>query len=225
MWEERPGTGDAVRLTWRARVDQPGRYRLSGSEYWGISFIRRADGSLAGELDGPTLTAREVDSFSGEEYWGLELRPYVFVRGLPKRLVLDATVPLLVRDGQVELGGRWWAVPQFGELDDWVGQLVSAGALVIDQDVRTSLGGGTWWVSERTVQRRYRRTVGLTAAQVEQLRRAERGYALLHAGRTPAEAAVEAGFADQAHFTRAMRLIRGRTPAAILSAERALSAE
>lgn len=71
------------------------------------------------------------------------------------------------------------------------------------------------------MQRRYRRTVGLSAAQVEQLRRAERGYALLHAGRTPAEAAVEAGFSDQAHFTRALRLIRGRTPAAILSAERA----
>ncbi|MGY0060947.1 helix-turn-helix domain-containing protein [Streptomyces sp. LZ34] len=45
------------------------------------------------------------------------------------------------------------------------------------------------------------------------LRRAAEG---LHEGRSPADAAVAGGFADQAHFTRQMRELIGLTPAAVL---------
>lgn len=135
--------------------------------------------------------------------------------------MLDVTLPLRTQAGRVEIGDRWWPIPGYAEFERWAEDLLAAGTLVIDEDVRTALGGGHLRATDRTVQRRYRRAVGLTAGQVAQLRRAERAYALLQAGRRPAEASSEAGFADQAHLTRAMRLIRGRTPAAILADERA----
>ncbi|HYG66486.1 MAG TPA: helix-turn-helix transcriptional regulator, partial [Anaeromyxobacteraceae bacterium] len=53
--------------------------------------------------------------------------------------------------------------------------------------------------------------------------RAERAHALLREGATPAEAAHEAGFADQAHLTRALRARYGRTPGQIRRPDRGAS--
>jgi AraC-like DNA-binding protein len=42
--------------------------------------------------------------------------------------------------------------------------------------------------------------------------RVRRAKALLRAGRTPAEAAAEAGFSDQSHLTRHFKRLLGFTP-------------
>lgn len=207
-----------MRTVWRAEVDEPGTYPQTGSEYWGISFIRRPDGSYGAELDGPRMHSTVVAGHLGEHYWGVELAAYVVLRGVPKQAVLGATVPLPVVDGEVELSGFRAPVPGWAELEAWVDHLAACGALLVDGEVRRALAGDRAGASERTWQRRYRRTVGLTSQQVEQLHRAEHAYVLLQQGVAPAEAAVEAGFADQPHLTRALRLIQGRTPAAIIAA-------
>lgn len=77
--------------------------------------------------------------------------------------------------------------------------------------------------------------VGLSPQRLRALARAQVGMPLprwrvwvglrraaeaLRAGRSPAEAAVVAGFADQAHLTRRMREMLGLTPAAVLPAVR-----
>lgn len=220
MWEEQPGRSALVRTIWRAQVDRPGRYPVTGSEYWGLSFIRRQDGTPAAELDGPSLRGRTVDGHLGERYWGVELAAYVAVPGVPKRAILGETVNLPVSKEHVTLGEHRWPIPDYTELDDWVNHLAERGGLLVDEEVRKALDGDRIGASARTWQRRYRRTVGLTAGQVEQLHRAQHGYLLLQSGHTPAEAAAGAGFADQPHLTRALRLIRGQTPAAIIAAQR-----
>lgn len=83
----------------------------------------------------------------GEEYWGLELCPFVFVRGLPKQSALDVTLPLVVDADQVDLGGRWWPVPDFDGLEDWVARLVDGGGLLVDSEVRAALAGTSMWAS------------------------------------------------------------------------------
>ncbi len=72
--------------------------------------------------------------------------------------------------------------------------------------------------------------VGLSAPRLRTLARAQVGMPLtrwrawaqlrraaeaLQAGRSPAEAAITAGFADQPHFTRRLREMMGITPAAV----------
>ena len=218
VWEERPGRIAEVRTVWRAEVTAAGRYPINGSEYWGISFIRRVDGTLAGELDGPTFEVHEVDSVQGERYWGVELAPWVTVQGLPKQPILGLTLALQVDGSRVRLDDAWWPVPAYDEIEAWVEDLVASGTLVVDREIRRALGGDRVGATDRTWQRRYRSVVGLTAAQVKRARRVEQAFALLQSGMPPAEAAVAAGFADQAHLTRSMRLIRGRTPASVLSA-------
>jgi AraC-like DNA-binding protein len=63
--------------------------------------------------------------------------------------------------------------------------------------------------------RRFREEVGEPPWAFVRRVRAERAAELLREGRTPAEAAHEAGFADQAHLTRALRERFGRTPGQI----------
>ncbi|MFV0259969.1 MAG: helix-turn-helix domain-containing protein, partial [Acidimicrobiales bacterium] len=56
---------------------------------------------------------------------------------------------------------------------------------------------------------------GLAPKQVDQLRRARRAHRLLLDGTTVADAAVAAGYSDQAHLTRAFRRLGDMTPARI----------
>ena len=205
-------------MLWRARVDHPESYAVAGSEYWGISFVRTADGVLSAEMNGPTLHSTTVDSALGDEYWGVELAPHVMVVSAGKDAFRGSTVALPVETDRVRIGQHWHRVPDFENLERWVAELVDAATLRIDDDVRAALAGDRTGATDRTWQRRFRRVVGLTSAQIRHLGRAQHAYVLLQSGLSPAEAASTAGFSDQAHLTRSLRMIRGQTPAAIVAA-------
>lgn len=66
----------------------------------------------------------------------------------------------------------------------------------------------------------FREEVGTTPWTYVREVRARRARELLRDGRSPAEAAHEAGFSDQSHLTRTMREIDGRTPAEYRRAHR-----
>jgi len=70
-------------------------------------------------------------------------------------------------------------------------------------------------VSREHFQRFFKRVVGLTPAEYERIARLERAKAALRQGLSPAEAAADAGFADQAHLTRWFKAVYGATPARV----------
>jgi hypothetical protein len=107
MYEQLPSASPAIQWRWRAVVDEPGSHRVAANEYWGISFIRYVDGTLAAELNEPTLQARTVDSIQGEAYWGVALRAHVVISGVDKSSLLGVTVPMPVHDGQVQIATHW----------------------------------------------------------------------------------------------------------------------
>lgn len=69
-------------------------------------------------------------------------------------------------------------------------------------------------ISEYALIRAFRRCYAITPIQHLISLRTERACGLLAAGELPADAAQEAGFADQAHLTRAFKQRMGTTPAA-----------
>ena len=52
---------------------------------------------------------------------------------------------------------------------------------------------------------------------VPRLERARRAHELLQQGWAPVDVAIEAGYADQAHLTRSLRVFAGQTPRQIRS--------
>lgn len=70
-------------------------------------------------------------------------------------------------------------------------------------------------VSERQLERRFERVVGLTPMRYAALRRFERAAAALHTADTLGGLAIEAGYYDQAHLTREFRRYAGVPPGAL----------
>lgn len=218
-WEW-PSGSTLVRTCWRVVVAADATWTTGGAEYWALAFTRTPDGRQLAQLAGPTLRPRAMDVHRGEVAWGVDLQPHAFWRGLAKTSVVDQ-----LRDLPTErVDGQWWyllggvrlPVPACEDLDDAVQSMCTAGLLVGEPSVAEVLLGGDVAVPARTLRRRFHATTGLRRAQVEQVRRARAAYALLQAGLPLAEAAAEAGFADQAHMTRELRRLAGCTPAQLL---------
>jgi AraC-like DNA-binding protein len=70
------------------------------------------------------------------------------------------------------------------------------------------------------VQRRFVRATGLPLAVIRQIERARYATTLLQGGVPILETAARAGYADQAHLTRALRHYIGQTPARLLRPDR-----
>ena len=123
----------------------------------------------------------------------------------------------------VWLDGSRWEYPDFENAETFVSRLYKAGLLARDPAVAAVLRGERDALSARSRQRRFRRTTGMTYAAMRQIERARRAAALLREGASIADTVHQAGFFDQAHLTRSLRLLIGLTPAKIAEETRQLS--
>jgi hypothetical protein len=218
VWEQRRSTSADIRTVWRGLRRRGRRLRDGASEHWGLSFIRRADGSLAAELAGPRVEALPIRSRVGETYWGVELAAHVMIPGVDKALLRGDIVELAVADETVVIAEHAYVVPEWEALESFVSRLVADGVMVADADIRRALSGDDRGLSRRSWQRRFSSVTGLRRKEIERLDRSRRAYRLLCEGMTPADVAAAVGYADQPHLTREMRRIRGETPGRILAA-------
>lgn len=216
VYEQRLSDSSLVHCVWRASADVDGDLTVGAREFWGLGFTRRQDGRLLAEIAGPAIEARRMEWFAGDEYWGADLECHVFWRGLDKFALLGALMPLAVDGVYVDLAGVRYPIPDYDQVEAMVASMAAQGVLVADPLVARALAGETPALSERSVQRRFRSAAGLGRKQIVQVRRARHAYTLLQQGRPIVEAAVEAGYSDQAHMTRAFRVFAGQTPRQIL---------
>ncbi|WP_433046864.1 helix-turn-helix domain-containing protein [Dactylosporangium sp. CS-033363] len=105
------------------------------------------------------------------------------------------------------------AVQPSGELDP---RLLTAMHLLRDASVAMPALAAAVGLSPQRLRALALEQLGLPLARWRVWSRLRRAAEALGAGRTPAAAAVEAGFADQAHLTRQMREMMGLTPAVVL---------
>jgi AraC-like DNA-binding protein len=78
--------------------------------------------------------------------------------------------------------------------------------------------GAAVGLGERHLRRRFATAVGYGPKTFARVARLHRAIALVRAGEPPAYAAFAAGYADQAHMTREMRALAGRTPGSLTAA-------
>jgi len=220
MYAEHPSPSPLIRSLWEVDVTHDGSWVSPADEFWGLVFgVDR--GERTAELVGPSLDPRPMSATAGGRFWGVEFEAHVFWHGLDKADVLGA-IHLLPSsgDGGFVLAGTRVPFTPLDGLEALVETLVARGVIVAEPLVALALRpGGPVPGSERTVRRRVRHVTGLGRKQVQQLQRARTAYRLLQLGTPLAAAAAEAGFADQAHMTRSLRVFAGRTPARILRGE------
>lgn len=153
---------------------------------------------------------------AGDEYISISFKPGVFMPPLAGQAMVDrAMLRPTPTPRAFWLDQEKLEVPTFDNAEGLVDRLVRRELLVRDEIVAGVVEGRPWAISPRSVQRHFLRAVGVTAKRLEQIERACRAVALLEAGRRPIDVALELGYADQAHLTRALRALMGRTPGQI----------
>jgi hypothetical protein len=153
---------------------------------------------------------------AGDEYLAISFKPGVFMPNLPGgRMVDRAMLRPTPNPRSFLLEQERLEIPTFENAEGLVKRLVRHDLIVRDDIVEGVVEGRPRAISPRSVQRHFLSAVGLTAKQLQQIERAHRAVALLARGQRPVDVALELGYADQAHLTRSLRTLMGRTPGEI----------
>jgi AraC-like DNA-binding protein len=218
--EERRLDSPVVERVWRTRSGAPGdpaeAFTSVAVPHWQLA-VRRQRGRTYVSVRGPETKATTALIPAGTEFFGIDFKLGSFTPILPVPRLVDGmiTLPEASR-GSFWLHGAAWQVPDYDNADVFVQRLVRQGLLVRDPVVEDALAARVVGLSPRSVQLRVRRATGLTQSAIRQIERAEQAVELLDSGTPILDAVRRAGYADQAHMTRALRRFVGQTPGEIV---------
>jgi hypothetical protein len=182
---------------------------------WDIAILKRGD---TVEVLRTGLTTRPVvyEHSAGDETLVISFKPSAFMPLMPGEVMRDEGV-VLEKFGR----GSFWIgtdvrdIPTFENADVFVEHLVRQEIVQSNDIVASVLEGQPKAMSERTMQRHFLRTTGLTYKSFTLIERAQQAVALLRMGRPALDVAFALGYADQAHMINSLRAIMGQTPGQI----------
>jgi AraC-like DNA-binding protein len=217
MYEERPSTSPHIQFVWRAVVKESGSFADLAHDFWVLVF-RNTQSVPHVILTGPVMHSQLITYEAGQINWGIVFKAHVFINTLPKKTMLNMSTSLpMVNNHSFRFGKHTLEIPHFDEAEGFVDELIKKRVLTVNMAVSRALQGASLKISSRSLQRHYKTTTGLTKSQMEQIKRARKAYYLLQQGKSLIDTAFEAGYADQAHMTRSLKLLAGQTPGQILS--------
>jgi methylphosphotriester-DNA--protein-cysteine methyltransferase len=126
-------------------------------------------------------------------------------------------------DGSFALLGSRWPLPDLENAERYADQLARRGVIARDDVVEAAVRGDRQRLTTRSVQRHFRRTAGITHGLFRQIERARHASILLREGASILDTVHEAGYFDQAHLTRSLKVLVGETPACVVRHDAQLS--
>ena len=185
-------------------------------ESWDLVMMKR-DGRVSVLLTGQTTKAVPLNFSPGDEFLTLSFRANAFLRGRAAEQLLDrGTLLPMFTSRAFRLDADSLEVPTFENADALAERLAKLGLLETDDLVEGVLTGRPPAASLRSVQRHFQRTTGMSFHAFYQIRRAYDAAARLRQGAAAVDAALDAGYADQAHMIRSLKRTLGRTPRQLL---------
>jgi hypothetical protein len=223
-FDDRPSDSPYIERVWRGSSSGGGPFVSVAAGHLELVVTRVADFTMV-TLRGPETRATTIDCPPDGEWAAIRFRPGVHLPSLPTDLLLDhRDIDLPVADdGSFVLEGSRWQLPDLDNAEAYVARLASRGVIARDESVEAALRGGRLPLTLRSVQRHFRRTTGVTHGQFRQIQRARHATILLRAGAPILDAVHEAGYFDQAHMTRSLKVLIGQTPAGIARQDAQLS--
>lgn len=217
VFQDRPSPSRFVKRVWRSRSDRGGIFFSMAEGNIEIVFTR-LPGFSAATLRGPVTRATAVECPAQGQWLAIRFRLGVYFPLAPSASLLDhrnLDLPVLP-NGRFLFSGASWEIPSYENAEDLVAHMVRAGAIARDPIAEGALSGEAPRLSRRSVQRHVVRATGMTLSSVQKIERARHAALLLSQGRSILDVAHGAGYADQAHLTRAVKHLIGMTPARLL---------
>jgi len=199
----------------RVRFDSDWRGVTTPDGCWDL-VVRRVSGRVELLQTGLITRPVELAYAAGDEYMSISFKPGVFMPRLPGKRMIDRGLfrptpsPGTFRLEQDEL-----EIPTFDNAEGLVDRLIRRELIVRDEIVEGVVEGRPRAIHPRSVQRHFLEAMGMTAKRLDQIRRACRAIELLADGRRVVDVALELGYSDQSHMTRALKALMGKTPGTV----------
>jgi hypothetical protein len=213
-----------VERIWRSRSDRAGEFLSLPASHFEIAITRHRGRTFL-TLRGPETMATPADCPAEGDWLGIRFTLGTFMPRLPPgrlRDRRDVTLPGAT-SRTFWLDGSAWEYPDFDNAETFVARLARTGVIAHDASVDAAVRAEPGRLPPRSLQRHFLRAVGIPLQAVRQIERARYAATLLTEGVSIVDAACEAGYFDQAHLTRSLNGLIGRTPGEIKQGRQQLS--
>lgn len=182
---------------------------------WDFAILKSAHGTVVLRT-GLTTSAVTHEYAAGDEILSISFKPSSYMTLMPGESMRDQGVMLeaIGRD-RFWLGSDVLEIPTFETVDGFVDKLLRCSIVEDNRLVASVVSGHPMAMSERTLQRHFLKTTGVTYKTFTQIERAQKALALLQQGRPAADVAFALGYSDQPHMIRSIKAIMGATPGQI----------
>jgi hypothetical protein len=215
VFDYRTSDSPLVGLMWRTQSAAPDSFISAAFSTMEMVVTRQKDGIHFSVL-GPGTRASRAPIPEEADFFGITFKLGTFMPCLPANQLVDGGINLPTAVSRsFWLQGSAWEFPTFDNADTFVERLARQGLLAYEPMVESALKGQMKDVSLRSVQRRFQRVTGLTHGTVYQIERARRAMKLLQDGVSILDTVDQAGYYDQSHMTRSLKLLMDQTPAQI----------
>ncbi len=219
---ESPAVAGISRLQFTAA----GEVLMQPDGCWDFAVFRRSGGESFVLRTGLTTRPDLVSHEAGDEILTISFRPSVFMPLMPGEVMLNEGV-VLETFGRRDfwIGTEVREIPTFENADVFVERLLRDEIIESNEVVASVVEGHPKAMSERTMQRHFLKTTGLTYKHYTLIQRAQQAMSLLRMGQKAADVAFALGYSDQAHMINSVRQIMGQTPGEIAHAGNGAAAE
>ena len=215
VFDNRPSDSSLVDVIWRTQSEGGGSFISSATSNMGIVVTKQKD-AINITVRGPETKASPAPIPEDAEFFGIVFKLGTFMPYLPASELVDEGINLPeAASRSFWLQGSAWEFPNFDNADTFVEKLVREGLLAYEPVIESALHGKTKDLSTRSIQRRFLRATGVTHGTIYQIERAQYALKLLQRGVSILDTVEQAGYYDQPHLTRSLKLLIGQTPAQI----------
>jgi hypothetical protein len=217
-FEERLSDSPFVERIWRAQSERAGEFLSVAASQWEM-VVSEYRGERIMTVRGPETKVTPMHvTLVGAEFFGIIFKYGAFMPHFPVSDLVDGDVDLPDASSKSFcLNGSAWQFPNYENADTFVDRLVREEILVFDPVVKSVLRGVPQELSPRSVQRHVVQATGLTQGSIRKIERARHATMLLQGGVSILDTVERTGYSDQAHLTRALKHLIGKTPTQIIN--------
>src|ERR1051325_4096175 len=212
-FEERLSDSPFVERIWWAQSEGTGGFLSIAASHWEMVISTYQDEMIM-TVRGPETKVTSMDvTIVGTEFFGIIFKHGVFMPHFPVGDLVDGDLNLPDASSRsFWLNSSAWQFPNYENADTFVERLVREDLLVCDPMIEPVLRDEPQELSPRSVQRRFVQATGLTRSSIRKIERARYATMLLGQGVSIFDTVEQAGYSDQAHMTRALKYMIGKTP-------------
>jgi AraC-like DNA-binding protein len=205
-----------VETVWSSQSQQAGSFTSLAVSLSELVFTRQ-QGTTSVMMRGPETKATTAHGPANAEFFGITFKLGVYMPALPPTHLLDRHANLNTIGSTFWLNDQALPIPDAVDADLFLERLVRLGLLRSEPTVEPLMKNELFerLATVRTLQRRFVQATGLSHRTVQAIERARRAVVLLEAGIPIPDVVHDLGYTDQAHLTKMLRQLVGRTPARI----------